>query len=166
MNRRILLRVLVLAAPPLLLWLWLLVPALQPATQRISGPVRATEACWLWCKPVVSVGGVALSCKADFLGLPYECPQRLLQPGTGSASFFAMPSLGALLGFAPTAGVLLELERDGQLVTSRSVRAQVLASLYGSWGFHALYWPIVGLIIWRWPRSRFSRRVQWQPSRQ
>jgi hypothetical protein len=28
--------------------------------------------------------------------------------------------------------------------------------------FHAIYWPIVGFIIWRWPNSRISKRATWQ----
>ena len=29
---------------------------------------------------------------------------------------------------------------------------QVWAELYGGWVFNAIYWPIAGLAIWRWPR--------------
>lgn len=157
-------RVAVLALPPVLLWLWLLFPGLQPERQRLSGVIASAQVCLGWCEPVVSIGGTPVSCEADFVGLPSACPSALLQPGAGSASFFYMPSLAAVLGLAPTAGVLLELERDGAQVFRRSFRSQVLAGLYASWGFHALYWPLVALVIWRWPRSRFSRRVTWQPT--
>jgi hypothetical protein len=165
MHRRFALRIVALSAPPLLLWLWLLVPMWQPAPVKVTGPIQQTEACLGLCQPVLSVGPVALSCQADLMGFPYACPPRLLQAGTGSATYFVFPSLGGLLGLAPTAGVLLELERDGQRVFRRSVRAQVFASIYGGWAFHAVYWPVVALIIWRWPNSRVSRRAQWLPTR-
>ncbi len=165
MGRGILLRVAVVALPPVLLWLWLLWPGLQPERQRISGTISSAPGCLGWCEPVVSIAGTPLSCRADFLGLPAACPADLLKAGAGSAAFFRMPSLAAALGRAPTRGVLLELERDGSRVFTRSFRAQVLASVYASWGFHVLYWPVVALVIWRWPNSRLSRKAQWQPSR-
>jgi hypothetical protein len=163
LDRGLWLRVVGLSAPPILLWLWLLVPAFQPVPERVAGAIRPTEACLGYCRPVVAVGAMALSCQADLLGLPYACASRLLTPGEGTATYFRMPTLGGLLGLAPTAGVLLELERDGQVVYRRSIRSQVMASIYGGWGFHAVYWPLVGLIIWRWPDSRISRRAQWLP---
>jgi hypothetical protein len=164
MSRGILVRVAVVALPPILLWLWLLFPGLQPERQRLVGAIASADACLAWCRPVVSIGGTSVSCQADFLGLPSACPPELLQPGIGSASFFYMPSLAAALGLAPASGVLLELERGGALVFRRSFRSQILASLYASWGFHVLYWPLVALVIWRWPNSRFARRATWQPS--
>jgi hypothetical protein len=166
MNLRLWFKVVVLSAPPLLLWIWLLLPPLQPVPQRVGGEVRASDACLVWCSPVVSVGGTALSCKADLLGVPYACPPKLLKPGSGTATFFVLPTASGLLGLSPTTGVLLELERDGEVVFRRSVRSQVFATLYGGWVFHAVYWPLVGLAIWLWPDSRFSRRAQWLPSRQ
>lgn len=163
MQSGIWLRVAILAAPPMLLWAWLLTPALQPQPQRATGAVQAAEACLLYCQPTVAVSDLRLSCQADLVGLPQKCGSALLAPGFGAAVYARVPTLTGLLGLAPTDGVLLELERDGQVVFKRSLRSQVLAGLYGSWGFHALYWPIVGFIIWRWPHSRVSRRAQWLP---
>jgi hypothetical protein len=165
MDRRSWMRVIGLSLPPVLLWLWMLVPALQPVPQRVTGEIRTGQACLIWCSPVVSVGSARLSCQADFLGLPYACAPRWLKDGQGSATYFRLPTLSGVLGLAPTDGVLLELQRDGEVVFRRSVRQQVVATLYGGWMFHAVYWPIVGLIIWRWPDSRISRRAQWLPSR-
>jgi hypothetical protein len=166
MDLRRWLQVVLLSAPPLLVWAWLLVPSLQPKPQHLAGPIRAAEACLVgWCRPVVSVGSVALSCQSDLLGAPYACPDRLLASGVGTAKYFVHPTVSGLLGLAPTAGVLIELERDGQVVFRRSIRGQVFASMYGGWAFHAIYWPIVGFVIWRWPHSRISRRAQWLPSK-
>ncbi len=29
----------------------------------------------------------------------------------------------------------------------------------GGWLFHALYWPLAGLLLWRWPSSALARRL-------
>jgi hypothetical protein len=156
------LRIACVAAPPLLLTLWLSIPLLQPARQTASGTAERTRVCLVLCADVLKVGDTTLSCRADFLGTPYDCREKLLQPGAAVAQYAALPSLAALLGLAPTQGTLLRLQRDGVTVYSRSVAQQVWAALYGGWVFNAIYWPLMGLVIWRWPHSRLARRVTWK----
>lgn len=156
------LRIAFVAAPPLLLTLWLSVPLLQPARQTVSGAVEPTRVCLVLCADVMKVGNTTLGCRADFLGAPYDCREKLLQPGVAEAQYAALPSLAALLGLAPTQGTLLRLQRDGVTVYARSVAQQVWAALYGGWVFNAIYWPLMGLVIWRWPDSRMARRVTWK----
>lgn len=155
------LRIAGVSLPPVLLALWLTLPAFRPQPVQAEGRLQRAEACLGWCADVIAVGELRLACRVDFLGLPYDCAERLLQPGAVSVSYAPMPSLAGLLGRAPTAGVVTRLERDGELVFRRSITSQVWAALYGGWVFNALYWPIAGLVIWRWPRSRFARRVTW-----
>ena len=156
------LRIAGVSTPPLLLALWLSVPLLQPARQTVAGPAESAQACLVFCAQVLKVGPAMLSCRADFLGTPYDCRNKLLQPGAVTAEYAALPSLAALLGLAPTQGTLLRLRRDGEVVFSRSVSQQVWAALYGGWVFNALYWPLAGLVIWRWPQSRMARRITWK----
>lgn len=156
------LRIAFAAAPPLLLTLWLSIPPLQPARQTVSGAAERTRVCLVLCADVLKVGSVTLACNVDFLGAPYDCREKLLQPGVAEAEYAALPSLASLLGLAPTAGTLLRLQRDGVTVFSRSVAQQVRAALYGGWVFNAIYWPLMALIIWRWPHSRLARRVTWK----
>ncbi len=166
MRRTIWLPVALLSAPPVLIWLWMLIPALQPVPQRISGGIGSSDVCFGYCRPVVSVASTPLSCRSDLIGFPYACAPRLLEAGTGSAVYFTLPTLSGLLRSSPTAGVLLELERDGQIVFRRSVRSQAFASIYGGWIFHAVYWLIVALILWRWPGSRIGSSAQGLSHRQ
>lgn len=165
MGARVWPRVLAFAAPPVLLWTWLLTPSLQPSPRQISGAISPSTACFVVCESVVQVADLKLSCGFDVLGLPSPCPSRTLLSGTAQATYAPLPTLSGLLGRSATSGVLLELRTDQKVVYRRSVRSHVLASVYQGWGFHAVYWPLVGLIIWRWPNSRFSRRVQWANSR-
>jgi hypothetical protein len=148
-----------------LLWTWLLTPSLQPSPRQISGAISQSTACFVVCESVVQVADLKLSCGFDVLGLPSPCPSRTLLSGTAQATYAPLPTLSGLLGRSATSGVLLELRTDQKVVYRRSVRSHVVASVYQGWGFHAVYWPLVGLIIWRWPNSRFSRRVQWASSR-
>lgn len=155
--------------PPLAVSLWLTFPALQPAAQAVRGPLAATEACLLKlaCGSALKVGDTVLGCQFDLLGAPYDCRRRLLESAAAGvagdvvAEYRALPSLARAVGLAPTAGVLTRLEIGGQVVHRRNVAALVWQGLYGGWLFHAVYWPIVGLILWRWPESRFARRVTW-----
>jgi hypothetical protein len=55
----------------------------------------------------------------------------------------------------------LRMEKNGERVYSRSFSSQVWAGLYSGWVFHAFYWPLMGIVIWLWPNSWFSRRVTW-----
>lgn len=133
-----------------------------PPRQTVSGTAERTRVCLVICADMLKIGDVILSCRADFLGAPYDCREKLLQPGAVQASYAALPSLAALFGLAPTQGTLLRLQRDGTTVYARSVAQQVWAALYGGWVFNAIYWPLMGLVIWRWPRPRLARRVTWK----
>lgn len=155
------LRIFMVAAPPALLSLWLSVPLFQPAVQTLSGRLEVARVCLVKCADVIRLGDVHLGCQVDLLGVPYSCRARLLQPGEVTLRYAAMPSVASVLGLAPTAGTLLRLEREGQVVYARSLAQQVWASLAGGWVFHAVYWPIAGLVIGFWPGSRFARRVTW-----
>jgi hypothetical protein len=145
-----------------LLSLWLTIPALQPAKQMVTGQLGATKSCLIVCAEVIQVADRRLGCNVDLLGVPYACRAKLLQPGQAVATYVALPSAARLLSLADTDGTLLRLERDGAVIYSRSIAQQAWSALYGGWIFHAIYWPIAGLIIWKWPSSRFSRRVQWK----
>lgn len=159
-------RIALVVAPPALVSLWLATPALQPAPLRVSGPLVAAEAClsagMQVCRPVLAVRELRLSCGYDFIGLPVACRERLREAGEVQATYVPLPSAAGLLGRAPVQGTLLRLERGGETVYRRSLQAQVWAAVYGGWLFHAIYWPIAGLVIWRWPGSRWARRAQWQ----
>lgn len=147
---------------PMLAGLWFSLPALRPQPVEVRGAVVAVELCLGLCAQGIAIGGQRLVCKADLLGVPYACRDRLAAPGDATARYVVLPSVARLLSLAPATGVLTRLERDGQVLFARSVQQHVWQAIYGGWAFHALYWPIVGLIIWRWPGSRFSRRVQGQ----
>jgi hypothetical protein len=166
------LRVTAVSAPPLLLGLWLAIPALHPPPFVVQGPAAAQQACvGRWCAEVVAVAGRPLACRADLIGLPEDC--RLRGPGPRGlpsmalaglteplqARAVALPSALSLLGLAPTEAVLLELRRGEELLFRRSLRGHAMAALYGSWMFHAIYWPIAGLLLWRWPRSGLAQRL-------
>jgi len=156
------LRVAVASLPPLLVSMWLSIPALQPTPQDVRGTAAAAEACLLVCARVVQVGDLKLACTVDLLGVPYDCRGRLAGPGEVTARYATLPSLAGLIGHAPTQGTLLRLEREGRVVYARSVAQHVWSALYGGWVFHAVYWPVVGLIAWRWPASRIGRRFSSQ----
>jgi hypothetical protein len=156
------LRIAALAAPPLLMTLWTTVPALQPAPQTITGAVSKAEVCLITCAQVIAVGNEKLACQADFLGAPYSCRDRLLASGDATVKYVKFPSLARAIGLAPTTGVLVRMEREGKTMFAKSVSSHAWGALYGGWVFHAFYWPIVGLIIWKWPNSRVSRRVTWE----
>jgi hypothetical protein len=152
--------------PPLLVSAWLSIPALQPAPQTLRGPLGSTEACLLKlaCGQVLAVGDARIGCQFDLLGAPYDCRRRLRELPAGTeavATYVPLPSLARLAGVAPTAGVLTRLEAGGEALHRRSVSSLVWQGLYGGWLFHAVYWPLVGLVIWRWPNSRLARRATW-----
>lgn len=159
------LRIAAVSAPPVLAALWLSAPALQPAPVTVTGHTSSAEACLGVCRPVLALGDLRLACGLDFSGVPVACRQRLRVDGPAQATYAPLPTLAGLVGLAPTHGVLLRLERGGETVYRRSLQQQVWSALYGGWVFHAIYWPIAGLILWRWPHSRFSRRVTWADSR-
>lgn len=159
-------RIALAAMPPALVSLWLATPMLQPAPVTVAGPAASAEACLSLgvdlCRPVLQVQGLRLSCGYDFIGQPVACRERVRAPGEVQATYIPLPSAAGLLGRAPVQGTLLRLDRDGEPVYRRSLQAQVWAAVYGGWLFHAIYWPLAGLVIWRWPASRFARRVTWQ----
>ena len=146
--------------PPLLLSVWLSVPAFQPAKQVATGDLSAAKSCLVFCAEVVHVDQRRLGCNVDFIGVPYGCRSKLIQPGVVTATYTQLPSVARLFGLAVTDGTLVRLERNGEILYSRSIAQQAWDALYGGWVFHAIYWPIAGLIIWRWPAWRFSRRIQ------
>jgi hypothetical protein len=155
-------RVVLAGCLPMLVGLWLGIPTLQPKPVEVRGAVEPVALCLGLCAQGLAIGGQRLVCKADLLGVPYDCRERLFVGGEATARYVALPSLARLLGQAPATGVLTRLEHNGQVLFARSARQHVWQAIYGGWVFHAIYWPIVGLIIWRWPGSRISRRVQGQ----
>jgi hypothetical protein len=155
-------RIVFMGALPLVVTLWLSVPAFQPQPIELRGAATRSQAClWFWCADVLQVGSTKLACQADLIGVPYSCRSKLLQSGDAVVRYAPLPSLAGWLGLAPTEGLLLRLERDGQLVSSRSLHQQVWQALYGGWVFHMVYWPLVGFLAWRWPRSAWVQRI-WQ----
>jgi hypothetical protein len=90
----------------------------------------------------------------------------LTEPGSATITYSPIPSLARLVGLAPTEGVLLRMERNGERVFARSFSSQVWAGLYGGWVFHAVYWPLMGIAIWLWPNAWFSRRATWSDYQQ
>lgn len=162
------LRIAVAGGLPLVVTLALYLPALKPRVQMLEGRADAAEACiGPLCAQVLRVQpagaaagpGKLLACRADLLGVPYDCRAAWLEPGPVRARWAALPSLAGVLGLAPTAGVLVELERDGRRVFRRPVDQQVWQALYGGWVFHALYWPAVALAWWLWPTTGLGRRL-------
>lgn len=151
-----------MSLPPLVVAAWLAVPAFRPQPVQISGEVETEEVCLLVCARVASVAGKRLSCKADFVGTPHDCLPSVLRPGTATVWYVSLPSIAGVLRIAPTVGVVTRVERDAKVVFQSTPSRQVWQALYGGWVFHAIYWPIAGFVVWRWPKSRFSRRVNWQ----
>lgn len=149
----------VAALLPVAVSLWLSTPSVQPKPKVIEGNVTREHACLIKCADVLGVEGLLIGCKVDLLGVPYTCRDNLLQSGVARVTYAAIPSLASLLGFARTSGTLVRLERDGQVVYSRSVSSQVWSALYGGWVFHAVYWPLVALIVWLWPTSYAARKL-------
>lgn len=162
MSSRLWPSVVAVSLPPLLVSVWLAVPALRPQPVQISGELENEEVCLLICARVLSVAGKRLSCKADFIGTPHDCHRSVLQPGTATVSFVSLPSVADIFGIAPTVGVVTRVERDSKVLFQSTPSRQVWHALYGGWLLHTIYWPIAGFVVWRWPNSRFSRRVNWQ----
>jgi hypothetical protein len=164
-------RVLLISAPPMLLTLWLMVPALHPEPVELSGPATPQQACvGRWCGEVIAVDGRLLACRVDFVGLPADCrlrgpqrpgpPSQALQPQVPvQARAVVLPSLLGLLGLAPTEAVLLRLQQGDRLLLRRSLQSHAWAALYGGWLFHAIYWPLAGLVLALWPGSGAARRL-------
>ncbi len=162
MAARIWPSIVAVSLPPLMISAWLAVPALRPKPIQVSGLLQRQEVCFLTCASVWAVGSVRLSCKADFVGVPHACPEAAVKPVESQLSYIWVPSIAGLLNLAPTRGVVTRIEQDSRLVFGNSASRQIWQALYGGWVFHAIYWPIAGLVVWRWPHSRFSRRVTWQ----
>ncbi len=168
---RLALRILVVSAPPALLTLWLALPALHPPPMQLQGQAAAQRACvGPWCAEVLTVAGQPLSCRVDFIGLPGDCwlrrsdrrgpPSTLLDPALPvTAQVVRLPSLLSAVGLAPTEAVLLRLDQGGERLFRRSLQSHAWMAMYGSWLFHAVYWPLAGLLLWLWPRSGVARRV-------
>jgi hypothetical protein len=161
LNRRYALRIAGVVALPVLMTLWTSIPALQPKPIVIAGEIKRGEACLITCAPVIEIGDKKIACKTDLLGVSYDCRKRLTESGAATITYSPIPSLARLVGLAPTDGVLLRMEKNGERVYSRSFSSQVWAGLYSGWVFHAFYWPLMGIVIWLWPNSWFSRRVTW-----
>lgn len=162
MSSRIWPSIVAVSLPPLLVSVWLAVPVLRPTPIQVTGVLQREEACLFWCASVLSVASVRVSCKADFIGLPHACPEAMRTPRETKLTYVHVPSVASVLNLAPTVGVVTRLEQDSRVVFSKSASTHVWQALYGGWVFHAIYWPIAGLVVWRWPRSRFSRKVTWQ----
>jgi hypothetical protein len=161
----------VVSAPPVLLALWLALPGLHPPPMQLQGPAKAEQVCvGRWCAEVLTVAGQPLACRVDFIGLPADCrlrgadrrglPSAVLdaaQPAMATA--VRLPSLLSLMGLAPTEAVLLQLDQGGQRLFRRSLQSHAWMAMYGSWLFHAVYWPLAGLMLWLWPQSGLGRRI-------
>jgi hypothetical protein len=156
------LRIAIVSLPPLLASLWLTLPPLQPKPREVAGPISRAEVCLGLCGEVLAIDTLRLACRFDFSGVPHGCPERLAFSGPAKVTYAALPSVTGVLGLSPVDGVLLEVQAEDRVVFSRPLEAQVWMALYGGWVFNAIYWPLAGLVIWRWPNSRFSRRVQWK----
>lgn len=167
MSRVPWLRIAGAALPPLLVSLWMTMPSFRPESVELRGTVVRAEVCLAGhlCTDVVGIGDQRLACKADLLGLPYGCREKLMQPGEAVVRYARYPSLLGLVGWAPTSGVLLRLERGGDVVVSHSVVGTVWRALYGGWKFHAIYWPLAALAIWWRPNSWLARRAMWRGKR-
>jgi hypothetical protein len=163
---RLALRVLLVASPPVLLGLWLSMPSLQPEPFTQRGVAELREVCTgPFCGQLLVVNGQPLACRIDIVGLPGRCGLRGGGAGGGLAGqevqalAVRLPSVLGLLGQARAEGVLLRLERGDQLLFRRDLRAQAWGALYGGWLFHAIYWPLAGLLLWLWPGSGAARRL-------
>jgi hypothetical protein len=164
-------RIALVSLPPLLLAMWPLVPALRPAVLEIEGPAAPQRDCvGPFCGERLAVAGRSMACRIDFIGLPDDCrlqapagralPAQALQAGLPvQARFAEVPTLRSLLGLAPRDAVLLRLQQGERVLLRRSLHAQAWAALYGGWLFHAVYWPLVALLMWRRPQSRLSQRL-------
>jgi hypothetical protein len=164
-------RVMLVSAPPALLGLFLMLPALWPEAERIRGTAQAHTACvGRWCGEVLAIDGRPLSCRIDFIGLPGDCRLRggagrgepASRLGTGlpvEATVMRVPSLMSWLGRPATDGLLLRLEHGSERLFVRSLHQHAWGALYGNWLLHAIYWPVVGLVILLWPGSRLHQRL-------
>jgi hypothetical protein len=142
------------ALVPMAVTLWLQLPASRPVPQTVQGLARPSVACLGLCAPVLEVGGLKLSCKADLLGVPYACREKLYVHGEVTATYATLPSASRLVGQQQIDGVLVRLEHDGQILYKRSVSGQVWRMFYGGWVFHAVWWPLVLLLTWGRPLWR------------
>ncbi len=170
-GRAMVLRIALVALPPAAVALWPAVPALQPKVTELVGTAQPQRDCvGPFCGERVHIEGRSLACRISLLGLPADCrlssaigrglPAQTLQAGQPAVARVAeLPTLRSLLGLAPRDAVLLRLQQGPQLLYRRSLHGQAWAVLYGDWAFHALYWPLVGLLLWRWPSSTLGRRV-------
>jgi hypothetical protein len=149
------------ALPPLAFAFWLGIPFFDPPLKTVQGRASPARYCLAGCSDVLKVSGQILGCKAEPAGLSFGCRDDLLASGDVVATYVRLPSLSSLLGVSRVSGTLVRLERGKELVYDRSVSSIVWASLHEPSLFHLLYWPIAAFIIWRWPRSRFSRRATW-----
>lgn len=165
------LRIGLVSALPLGVALWPVVPALRPAIVELQGPVAPQRDCvGPVCGERVSIAGRPMACQIALTGLPADCrlwapggrglPSRTLQPGLPATARYAeLPTLRSLLGLAPREAVLVRLQQGDRVLHRRSLQSQAWALLYGDWTFHAVYWPLVGLLLWAWPSSRLGQRV-------
>jgi hypothetical protein len=140
--------------------LWLSVPAFQPTPQIARGSSAKSKVCLGICSDVLTVQNLAIACNADLLGVSYSCEENMLRPGHVEATYVRLPSLASLVGLSRIDGTLVGLQRDGEVVYLSSVSDHVWHAAYGGWVFNAIYWPIVGLVAWRWPKSWLVRRVR------
>jgi hypothetical protein len=165
------LRIALVSLPPAFVALWPVVPALQPAVVELRGMATPQRDCvGPFCGERARIGERTLACRVSLVGLPDDCrlrgaggrglPSEALAPGVPVVARYAeLPTLRSLLGLAPREAVLLRLQQGEQLMLRRSLQSQAWAMLYGDWTFHAVYWPLVGLLMWRWPSTRLGRRV-------
>lgn len=162
MTRTPWLRVLAIALPPLVFALWFLVAFLDLPTTTVKGRVSVTRYCLAGCGEVLQVEGRLLGCEADLSGLSFACRGTPLAEGEVVATFVRLPSLASWLGMSRISGTVLKIDRGADRVYERSVSGIVWDTVKRPSLFHLIYWPLAGLIIWRWPGSRFSRRVMWR----
>jgi hypothetical protein len=152
------LRIFVAAAMPFLVGLWLSVTALQPRERIIEGQARTTSVCPVTCADLLTVGTVALACKHDFSGYPHSCRSRQLVNGQVKVTYVPLPSVASALGISPSAGVVTQIEKEGNVVFQKSASSHVWAALYGGWVFHAIYWPTIFLVGRFWPALPLARK--------
>lgn len=159
------LRLFIAAALPFSVAVWLSVPALQPQERTIEGQARTVSVCPVTCVDLLEIGNVTLACTHDFSGYPHSCRRRDLVDGQARVTYVPLPSVARIFGLSPTAGVVTGIEKDNEIVFRKSISDHVWSALYGGWVFHAIYWPVVLLVGWLWPRSWLARRREQQARR-
>lgn len=152
------LRLLMAAALPFFVAIWLSVPALQPQARVVEGQAGTVSICPVTCADLLEIGTLKLACTHDFSGYPHSCHRRDLAEGQARVTYVPLPSVASVLGLSPTAGVITKIEKDDKVVFRKSASDHVWSALYGGWVFHAIYWPVVLLAGWFWPRSWLARR--------